>query len=563
MTSDPNALLMMAAHSHAAGDFAAVTTLCDHILTLSPFNPDALMIKGLAARRSNQPAAAAALLRAALVTKPDHVGAWANLADLTDCDGQSEAAITAYRRVSALDRGNERALACLARLHATRWNLDAATAASRVLSVLVPDRADLHASLGELASVAGRHSQACAYLRRAVRLNLQDPKPYRNLGLALMSAKEQGASLPLRLALALQPDFAEGWKALADLLTRTGDLALAHEGYRRVVFLKPDDTDLRKGWAISALRVGEFETFWTWWEIARPHRTTLPDHILEIPVWNGHEDPGRLLVVGEQGIGDEILFSSCLPDAIGRVRSVVIACNPRLLRLFTRSFPEATVVPDTAAAIDAHRRIGIASLPRHFRKTRDGFPGRPAFLTADPAATAGWRSLFTAHGGRPIGVSWHTVTSDKRSIPLPDLIDALAPTEADGMVLVSLQYGDHAEALTAAAAHADVAIVRDLDISTGSDMDVLAAQVAACDLVVTIDNTTAHVAGALGIETWILIPAEAESRWEFDRMHSPWYPSVRLFRQPPQGGWSSVLVEIGDAFGLWRTRRTPEPTPRA
>lgn len=559
MTGDPNTLLAMAVRSHTAGDFATALDLCDRVLTVAPLHPDALMVKGLAARRSGRTAMAAALLRAALAADPDHTGVWSNLADLSDVEGDAEAALAAYRRVNTLAPGDTRALSCLARLHATRWELDAAMAITQIMTALSPERADLYAHLGELASVTGRHCEAHTHLRRAVQLAPHSASFHHTLGLALLTAWEEGALAPLRRALALQPDLADAWVAIGDQLARNRDFSAAHNAFRRALVLRPDEDAVRSRLRFAEIRLGRYEAWWDSWNATRPYDPGLPEVLLQLPSWEGQDGPGRrLLVTSEEGLGDEILFASCLPDVIARPGHVTVACNPRLTRLFARSFPGATVVPATAtASLAADHRIALGGLPGILRRTRASFLNRVSFLAADPKATADWRARLGANGRPIVGLSWHTVASETRCIPLPDLADALAPG-ADGTTLASLQYGEHTAALAAASARIGVPIA---DVGSGKpdqDLDGWAAQVAACDLVITIDNTTAHMAGALGIETWILLPVEAEIRWEFDQTHSPWYPSARLFRQARPGDWSSALADVGHTFGLWR-RNPPAP----
>ncbi|PWC35731.1 tetratricopeptide repeat protein [Azospirillum sp. TSO22-1] len=553
MTGDPNALLALAARSHAAGDFATASGLCDRVLALAPLHPDALMIKGLAARRSGRPGVAAALLRAALAAAPDHAGVWSNLADLDEVDGRADAALAGYRRVNALAPGDPRALAALLRLHTARWELDAAAALARVMTALSPERPELHAHLGELASVAGRHGDAPAPLRRAARLAPHNAAFHHTLGLALLTAWEEGAIGPLRRALALQPDLADAWVALGDQLTRDGDVIAAHGAFHRAAALRPDEDTIRSRLRFAEIRIGRYEEWWHSWNATRPYDPGLPGSLLRLPLWEGEDASGsHLLVTGEEGLGDEILFASCLPDVITRPVRVTLACNPRLARLFARSFPGATVVPATAtASLAADRRIALGGLPAILRRTPASFPDRASFLTADPTMVADWRSRLGTAGQPIVGLSWHTVASETRCVSLQDLADALA-AGAGGPSLVSLQYGDHAAALAAAADRTGVPIADAGESGPGQDLDDWTARVAACDLVITIDNTTAHMAGALGVETWVLLPVEAEIRWEFDRTRSPWYPSAKLFRQPRPGDWPSVLVEVGRAFGLWR-----------
>jgi hypothetical protein len=256
-----------------------------------------------------------------------------------------------------------------------------------------------------------------------------------------------------------------------------------------------------------------------------------------------------ILVYAEQGIGDEIMFASCVPELVERGARIVLECDPRLARLFARSFPSVRVVEGRLRASDdwvgvtgrVDFQVAAGSLPWHFRRGIERFPQHLGYLRADPARVEFWRRRLDGLGtGLKVGVSWRgglaKTRSAVRSLPVSLLRSLLG---APNCRFVSLQYGkvdDDLSALGAAApAHWP---------DEHRDLDELAALVSAVDVVISVCNATVHLAGALGSETWVMTPASAEWRYMARGDRMPWYPSVRLVRQPKCGDWDSVVSEL-------------------
>jgi hypothetical protein len=232
----------------------------------------------------------------------------------------------------------------------------------------------------------------------------------------------------------------------------------------------------------------------------------------------------------------------------------VLACAPRLVRLFARAFPDATVLAQDAhltahlAETDCDVAIPLADLGRAAWPVAAA--PRPQFLNADPARVAALRQRYRAwsKGGPLIGVSWHShraTAGNRKSLPL----DQWGPIAAcPGLTFVSVQYGE-TEADLAAAGRAGVAVHSDPEVDATHDMEGLAAQLAALDLVISVSNTTVHLAGGLGLPVWVLAPVGGGSLWYWfggqtpgsGPQGSPWYPNLRIFHQDRPGDWGPVL----------------------
>ena len=283
--------------------------------------------------------------------------------------------------------------------------------------------------------------------------------------------------------------------------------------------------------------------------------TNLPPRLLPFPPWRGGSLHGHtILVYAEQGVGDEIMFASCLPDLIKMGGRCIVECDPRLVRLFSRSFPDAHFVAASdmndgewlpkPSPIDL--QVAAGDLPSHFRRQLGDFPHHVGYLQADPSRVEYWRAKLSALGpGLKIGISWRgglkLSRAHLRSIPLDQLLPVL---HQEGVHFINLQYGPCSEEMNSIQRQAGISIHHWAEAHT--DFDEMAALIVALDIVVSVCTTVIHLAGALGRPTWILVPAVPEWRYLNSGNHLPWYPSVKLFRQENLRKLNDVIQEIAD-----------------
>ena len=245
-----------------------------------------------------------------------------------------------------------------------------------------------------------------------------------------------------------------------------------------------------------------------------------------------------------------------VPDLIEAGAELVIECDPRLVPLFERSFENTKClartkeVPNYSEPLDFH--ISMGDLGYWYRPERDSFPSRENYLRADLKRRDALRKSYLQDGGGfLIGLSWYSRNPEigwEKSIALTDWLPLL---EVPGVTFVDLQYGDTFAQREALKDQTGTEIIHDETIDQLADLDAFAAQVAAMDMVVSISNTTAHMAGALGVPTWVLLSEVPLWRWFQEQTNSPWYPSVQLFRQRRSGGWPEVLGEVAAALRNW------------
>jgi hypothetical protein len=290
--------------------------------------------------------------------------------------------------------------------------------------------------------------------------------------------------------------------------------------------------------------------------------------MVDRPRWTPDDDlDGRsLMVMGEQGLGDEVLFANLLPDvieALGPRGKLWLAVEQRLVPLFRRSFPKAVVGAHATWTVDARsyraapfladlQAIDLwtpfGSLLRRFRPSVGSFPDRPAYLTADPGRVRHWRDVLGGLGPGPkVGLLWKSLKVETARARFYSPFEAWAPVlNTPGVVLVNMQYGDCAEEIAAAKAQLGVEIFQPPEIDLKDHLDDVAALSSALDLVIGPANATSNIAAACGAEAWLISTPGA---WpKLGTSHYPWYPSMRVFDPPAFNRWAPVMAEIAETL---------------
>ncbi len=421
-----------------------------------------------------------------------------------------------------------------------------------------PNHADAIHLLGMLAFQAGDLERAAANLRRAIEIHPAAASYHSNLGNVLQAQdKLDEAVASYRQALVLRSDLAETHVNLGNVLQQLGDVDGSLAEFRVALQFNPDLAEAAVAQSGALLLKGDFAAGWSNFDLRwRTQDFDTPMRTSPQPLWNGEPfRSGRLLVWGEQGVGDEIMFAGLIPDLIAAGLPVVLDCDRRLVPLFARSFPGLPVIsgydPARQPELEIAAHLPSGSLARFFRSSLAAFATvKSPYLFADAAGRDQLRSKYD-DGRLLIGLVWHTRNAKSgrwRSIAL----STLAPLfDNPRLMWISLQYGDHAE-LEAQIGAAGVPVIVDRTVDQLDNIDHFAAQVAAMDLVIAIDNSTAHLAAALGRPTWLLLPFAPDWRWLLETEKSPWYPTLRIFRQPNLGDWPSVVGEVHKTLAsLW------------
>jgi len=488
----------------------------------------------------------------ALALKPDFAEACFNRANALQAQGNLDEAVAGYQRALALKPAMHEAHANLGNALQAQQRIDDAIACYERALALNPDYAEAHYNLGNARQAQDLLAEAEACYRRAIALKPQLPEAHYNLGNTLQARDNlEAAAVSFERAIALRPNYAEAHYNLACVLQQQGRLDEALACFQAALDLKPEYAQARFGQALALIQSSDFAQGWQIYESRwQSIDHTTPTRAYPFPLWTGEKLPsGRLLLWGEQGVGDEIMFAGLIPDALRTGNNLTLDCDPRLQPLFARSFPEVEVVTAPAASADFAAHLPTGSLPGLIRAAESALAcSTSPYLKPNPDQRTRFRDRYS-DGRRLIGLAWQTnnpKTGRRRSIDLA----ALAPLFAlQDIRWISLQYGDF-DALEQQAAASSTTIFIDRTVDQFADIDRFAAQIAALDQVVTIDNSTAHLAGALGIPVWLMLPFAADWRWLKNRVDTPWYPTMRLFRQPTPGDWPSVLQSVQCALSV-------------
>ncbi len=476
-----------------------------------------------------------------------------------------------------------------------KGHLQQAQTLYRTILAVDSRHADALHLLGVAAHQQGEHAAAAQLIRQAIDVNRRVPQYHFNRGIALQALQEHAAAAECyRRAVQLKPDYASAWENLGVALQDAGDLdsaraayvkalaidgraVLAHQNlgtlllnlgrvteardhFRAVLAVHPAHAEAHSKYALTLLADGHYADGWLEYEW-RDHSRSLSEHarprLVPFPKWDGSCLAGKTLLISpEQGIGEELMFASCYPDAIRAATHCVIECDRRLEQLFTRSFPSATVIAGErvrdfewdAALPQADFRIPAGSLPRFFRTELDAFPDHRGYLRVDPRRRAHWQSvLATLDQPINIGISWSGGREPRsikaRSIPLIEWQPIFNALDAN---FINLQYGQHAEEIAAFHASGPGRLHTLEGVDPVKDPDDVMALISALDLVISIDNSTVFMAGSVGTSVCILLPSVAEWRWRGAGDRSPWYPQAMLYRQERPGieAWRSLVRKV-------------------
>jgi Flp pilus assembly protein TadD len=525
---DRGQLLEGARRAAQGGDLRGARALLERALALDPRSPGAHSDLGNVQLLLGEEAEAERSYAAALALAPSHAPALANLGVLRARQGDRLAALECFRRAVRADPWSVPAIRGL-----VDWLPDDAVpgadiALMRDITTRIPDHAVAFSALGRLLMRGTFNAApALAAIERALALGHEDADTLTAYGVALHE------------------------------LGRLEDALAAYEAARA---LDPQHVGARFHRAIALLTLGRFAEGWPDYEL-RLLSEDRPRRAFPFPRWCGESLAGKtFLVHGEQGIGDEILFASCLPEIIPAARHCVIECSPRLAAIFRRSFPAATVhAAEPTSPVDWALPLGIdvqspaGSLPLYLRASAAAFPAHHGYLLADPAKVSRWRERLAALGpGHTIGISWRGGTprtrTERRSLLLADLAPLL---RAPGFHFVSVQYGP--EAATEVERFASESGIRVHHWPEAiDDYDETAALATALDGIVSVCTAIVHLGGALGRPVWVATPRVPEWRYGASGERVPWYPAVRLFRQSASGDWAPVVEAIRRELALVR-----------
>ena len=436
--------------------------------------------------------------------------------------------------------------------------LDRSVQAYQQALEVAPDDAEIHNNLGVTLKEMGELDRSVQAYQQALEINPQYAEAHNNLGNVLKEMDQLDESIhAYQKALEINPKYAPAYSNLGNTLDAKGELDQSIHAYQQALKINPQYAEAHKNLSLSYLKQGNFKQGWEeyqWrWKcdkFAAENRKDFPQ-----PMWDGSSLDGKsILIWQEQGTGDCIMFASLLVELQAHAQKIFVETEYRLLPLLERSFPtihfHTAQIPPTPQLLSTtiDFQSPIASLPRWFLTDEEDFPKRHAYLKASDHITQKYRNKYQqlAEGKTLVGISWNSMNKSvgkQKSTPLEQLEPLLSLHDCF-FINLQYEYGDLALELDQFANDTGISIHCDTEINPLESLDDFAAQVAALDLVITISNTTAHMAGALGKSVWTLLHYGADWRWLTNRSDTPWYPSMTLFRQSRQGDWGNVVQQV-------------------
>ncbi len=420
---------------------------------------------------------------------------------------------------------------------------------------LVPNHPDALLNSSSAMHDQSEYPAALAWADKAIAATPQRAEAHYARAQALMGMHRfEEAVAAYTRAIELNPSYAEAWMGRGLTKSRLRDLAGAALDYDQAIALRPtyDEAFFNRGHVY--LEHHDFAKGWVDYE----HRFGMQSlgivNLPNIPVWQGEplSVVGKLLVRGEQGLGDQIIFASVLPELLKLVPQICLQLEPRLVPLFQRSFPEVEVMSrDNKPPVDVAAQICVGSLPQYFRKDVAAFAGATMpYLKADADKTASFRKALAPNGERIIGLNWRSFRNKYANEKSMGLLDMAPFFNLPGCTVVNLQYGDVKDEVRAAEA-AGLLFNKAVSIDLTKDIDGVASLVDACDVLVSTSNTTVHIAGALGKPVLLMLPYRSGKLWYWSEAKgegSLWYPSIRTFHQGAQGDWASTINAVKEAL---------------
>jgi Tfp pilus assembly protein PilF len=488
----------LAEEHQRAGRFAEAENICNQILRRQPGNADVLAFLSVLARLQGKMSLAADRAREAVRAAPNIAEFHANYAEFLRLTGKPEESIATFQRAIQLK----------------------------------PNEPTFHNSLGTVYADRREYEPAMREYRRAIDLNRAYADAWNNLGCALRETDQlDEAAASLETAIKLPPNFPGPHMNLAIVRTSQERFTEAIESYQRAISLQPDFRDAHWSLGVLHLLLGDFERGWAeyrWRPTQSPRFTR--------PIWKGEDLRGKtILLHTEQGFGDTIQFVRYVPLLREKGATVLLRCRQELARLLS---PIVTVLDPAKGLPNYDFHCAMLNLPAAFGTTLATIPASIPYLQPTPEASKRWVARLPQEKSKlRVGLAWAGSADHKNDFRRSITFEKLGPLlQTTGVEFFSLQTGPSAPQAKGTPIQDFTSDLRDFGDTAGL-IDQL-------DLVITVDTAVAHLAGAMGKRVWVLLAQIPDWRWMLNRPDSPWYPTMRLFRQQTRGDWDAPIAEV-------------------
>jgi tetratricopeptide (TPR) repeat protein len=545
-SNNPDALHLLGALAGQAGRLDEAIDLMSRATAIEPAQAVYHFNLSEVYRRAEKFDAAISSARRAIQLNPKFAKAYFNMALALTAVRKLDDAISACRRAIELEPGFIQAYYHLGNTLDSLGQFEDAIAVFRRMRNLQPDSVEALCALGIALRRSGRAPEAIAVFRDALTIQPDSSNVHSCLGIALAETdRPDEAIAAFRRAVHLQPDNAVAVKNLGVALAEKGQFDDAIPVLEQAIRLNPDLPVAHGNLALLLLMKGDFDRGWQEYEWRSRVQLTLfvPPRNFTQPRWDGRPLQGKtILLHAEQGFGDTIQFVRYLPMVARLGGRIVLDCPKELVRLLRQvpSVQSIIATGDPPPRFDCH--CPLLSLPLAFSTNQYSIPAEIPYLTPDPAAVARWKPRIESPATTfKVGLVWagsaKNKLDNKRSIAFNQLFQLAAP----GVHFFSLQKGREVQSPPPEMIFTDWT-------TELHDFADTAALIANLDLVIAVDTAVAHLAGAMGKPVWMMIPFVPDWRWLLNRTDSPWYPTMRLFRQKSVGDWPGVIQAVADAL---------------
>ena len=512
-------------------------------------------------------------LSKSLKIRPQDINTLNNLSNVLAELKQYDQASDIYRQILKLDSNDAVAHSNFANALQKQGSHQEAEKHYLIAIQLDPNNVVTCSNLGALYKEQKNISKAKEFYQKALKLNPNFAEAHNNFGLLLKEVKQfSDAETCYQNALNLNPKYSEAHNNLGELFREKKQFEQAKDCYQRALSIDTNYTAVKWNLSLLQLALTNFSEGWKCYETRNHSENTTTSPVFPIVTTIQYQGENlnqdlknkHLLIIPEQGVGDEVMFASVLPELADVVAQnpniqITLACDPRLVELFERSFDFVNVIPSEPdnryqnLDADLDYWMFIGSLPKFYRNDIKDFDKHQPYLKVDDTLLIKWQGRFKQLPHKlNIGISWAGGAKAEhkrdRSLILEKMFPILTKANQNANI-INLQYGNHKEEIQTFKDQTGIIIHDWEDADPLKDLDNFAAQIKALDLVISIDNSTVHFAGALGTKTYVMLPFNQDWRWAEDRNDSYWYPNIMtLFRQSQDGEWDEVIQNVANSI---------------
>jgi len=550
---NPAALHSLGIIAHQVGKHDTAVELIGKAITNNPQIPQYHNTLGLVFEVLGQFEEAVLAYNQAVSIKSDYAEAYHNMAIALQSQGRYIAAVDKCREAISLKGDYAEAYNTMAFSLEKQERYAEAIENYKQALQLKPDFAEAYNHLGFVLNNQGRSAEAIENYRCALQVDPNYAEVYSNLGIALKDQEQFAEAIKnFEQALRIDPDFAEAYYNLANSLRDEGQCAEAIDNYKQAIRLKPDYGEAHWNMSLTHLLNGNFIEGWKGYKWRRniDLKILIGHHYTDKPRWDGTPFEGkRLLVHYEQGLGDNIQFVRYLPMIKARGGTVIFETLKPLIALL-QDFPGADQIvenhPDGKPSVDFDVYTSLLDMPSIFGTTLETIPAEIPYIHAEPVKVKYWRNKLAGPYFK-VGIVWAGSPTHGNDRYRSCKLKCFAPlTKIDAVCLYGLQKGKAAAQMDEMAGILSIVnISKEFD-----DLTDTAAAIENLDLVISVDTSVLHLAGAMGKPAWALLPYAPEWRWMLNRQDSPWYPTMKLFRQKEWGQWEPVFNQVAQELKI-------------